>query len=160
MSVIGRGVLAGLVCASLNVQAARAQGADDPSKDTKGRLLHASKCVMSFGFGSGCDKDAPAPKAPKSGDHSASKGADSAPTTKVADDTSTRGRLFHASKCVVSFGFSGGCDKDAPDGSAAGAGRRAEAAVAKEPDTSTRGQLFHASKCVISFGFAGDCDKK
>lgn len=151
MSVVSRIVLAGLVSASLGLApAARAQasGGDHARGDTRGRFMHASKCVMSFGFGGGCDKDAPASKADR-----ASNGADGAAVTKAADDNSTRARFFHASKCVTTFGFGGGCDKDAP---ARPAGPRAEAA----PDTSTRGQLMHASKCVMSFGFAGGCDKK
>jgi hypothetical protein len=155
MPVVSRIILAGLVCASLggvSVARAQASGADNASGDTRGRLMHASKCVMSFGFGGGCDKDAPASKAGDRG----SKGADGAVVTRASDDNSTRARFFHASKCVTTFGFGSGCDKDAPAGPRSASGPRAEAA----PDTSTRGQLMHASKCVMSFGFLGDCEKK
>ena len=155
MSVVSRIVLAGLACASLggaSVARAQASGGDNPSGDTRGRLMHASKCVMSFGFGGGCDKDAPAPQAGDRG----SKGADRAGVTRASDDNSTRARLFHASKCVTTFGFGRGCDKDAPAGPPSASGPGAEGA----PDTSTRGQLIHASKCVMTFGFGGGCDKK
>ena len=169
MSIMSRVLVAGLISVGLvGLQAAptvaRAQGAaptggDDQSAGTGSRLAHASKCVMSLGLLGGCDKDAPRAKAPakavdqKDGDRPALTRAS---TVTGADDqgASTRSRLAHASKCVVSLGFIGGCDKDAP--AASQTGPRADAA----PDTSRRGQLARASKCVISFGFLGDCDKK
>jgi hypothetical protein len=77
------------------------------------------------------------------------------------DPGSTGGRLAHASKCVLTLGFSGGCDKDE-----ASAKRKAREAAEPKPaetkvadDHSTRGQFMNASKCVVSFGFAGNCDK-
>ena len=183
MSVVSRVVLAGLVCASLGsvqaiptmarAQTAAASSADDKSRDTRGRFVHASKCVMTFGFTAGCDKDAPAPKA-------APKAAEREDVTKAAID-STRSRFFQASRCVVSLGFIGECDKDAapgspsassrradagpaaPAGSASASSRRADAAPAPPPaapDTSTRGRFLQASKCVTTFGFGSGCDKK
>jgi hypothetical protein len=150
MSVVSRILLAGVVAVSLGVQAAptvaRAQGAaDDASKGERDRLLHASKCVLTFGFG--CDSGAPPAKG---GDKPADKGG--AEVTKASDDHSTRAQVFHASKCVVSFGFAGGCDKDAP-------ARPSSAAAPAAPDTSTRGRLLHAARCVGSLGLIGDCDK-
>ena len=75
-------------------------------------------------------------------------------------DASTRGRFFHASKCVVTLGFSGGCDKDESD-SKAKAAERAQRSERGEPtkaadDNSTRNQFFRASKCVVSLGFVGN----
>lgn len=164
MSIMSRIVVAGLVSASLlgaapTIARAQATGADDQSASTGSRLGHASKCVLSLGLLGGCDKDAPrsAPaKADKDRKDAGRPGLTKASAVTGADDqsASTRSRLAHASKCVVSLGFIGGCDKDAP--AAAQAGGRAEAA----PDTSRRGQLLHASRCVVSFGFIGDCDRK
>jgi hypothetical protein len=69
---------------------------------------------------------------------------------------STRDRFFQASKCVVTLGFSGGCDKDQADPKRTDA----PAAVTKAADdNSTRHQFANASKCVVSFGFVGSCDK-
>jgi hypothetical protein len=155
MSVFSRVLLAGVVCASLAiVQAAptvaRAQPAatgDGQSSDTRGRFLHASKCVMLLGFGAGCDKDAPAPKA-----------ADRAAVVKAPVDTGTRSQFFHASKCVMSLGFIGNCDKDAPARASSASARRADTTPAA-PDTSTRGQFLHATKCVTTMGFAAGCNK-
>lgn len=143
MSAFSRVFLAGLACASLvNVQTASAAEGDNANGDTRGRFFHAGKCVMSLGFGGGCDKDAPAPKGGE--------------RIEAKADTSTRGQFFHASKCVVSLGFVGGCDKDEVGGSASGSARKADAA----PDASTKGQFFHATKCVTTLGFGGGCDKK
>ena len=128
-------------------QGASASAADSANGDTRGRFFHASKCVMSFGFGGGCDKDAAAPKR-----------EDRAVETKASVDTSTRGQFFHASKCVVSLGFVGGCNKDAPAGSPSVASRPADAAPAA-PDTSTRGQFLHATKCLTTMGFGSGCNK-
>lgn len=157
MSVFSRVLLAGLVCASVagvqaaptvaRAQAAAPSGADDASKDTRGRFFHASKCVMSLGLTSGCDKDAPV--------RPASRRADAPP---AAPDTGTKSRFLQAAKCVTSMGFRQGCNRDEPSGSPSASVRRADAAPAA-PDTSTRGQFFHASKCVMSLGFAGDCNK-
>ncbi len=156
MSIVGRMILAGLVSASLTgVQVAQAAApGDSAGGDTRGRLFHASKCVLTLGFSGGCDKD----QVDAKDSPSASKGSEPAPAvTRASDDGNTRGRLFHASKCVMSFGFSRGCDKDQADAPAR-AGARDEAAPAA-PDTSTRGRLFHASKCVATLGFGGGCDK-
>jgi hypothetical protein len=60
---------------------------------------------------------------------------------------------------VVSFGFFGSCDKNAPVEPKASATHRADSAPAA-PDNSTGGQFKRAGACVISFGFLGDCDKK
>jgi hypothetical protein len=145
MSAISRIVLAGVICAALGaVQASAAERGDDPGS-TRGRLFHASKCVMTLGFSGGCDKDEADSKVQRPA------------VTKVADEHSTRAQFAHASKCVMSFGFIGHCDRNAPQGPAAGA--RADAAPAA-PDNSTAGQFKRASKCVVSFGFLGDCDKK
>ena len=133
-------------------EAVAAPVGDDPGS-TRGRLAHASKCVITFGFGGGCDKDQAGSKRE---DKAESKAEDRPAATKVADDHSTRHQFAHASECVMSFGFVGGCDKNAPEGSAAS--RRADAAPA--PDNSTSGRFKRASACVLSFGFAGDCDKK
>ncbi len=160
MSVISRTVLAGLVCASVvSIQGARAApeagaqavaptGDSGSSSDTRGRLLHASKCLATLGFGGGCDKDAPESKA-------APKIADRAGPTEGSPDTSTRARLLHATKCVTTMGFGGGCDKDAPESR----GVKRAAATEAAPDTSTRGRLAHAAKCVTTMGFAPGCDK-
>jgi hypothetical protein len=147
MSVVSRVLLAGANCAAMGAQAFAAAPGDDPGS-TRGRLVHASKCLVTLGFSGGCDKDQADSKAKREDDHPAE--------VKVADEHSTRRQLMHASKCVVSFGFAGGCDKNAPEASAPAAERRADAA----PDNSTRGQLKRASTCVVSFGFLGDCDKK
>ena len=168
MSVISRTILAGVVCASLvSVQGARAApatgdqaatsaGDNGASSDTRGRLLHATKCLTTLGFGGGCDKDAPEAKirearAAKAKEESAAKGADRAVVADAAPDTSPRARLLHATKCVTTMGFGGGCDKDAP---------YARASRAAAPDTSTRGRLAHAAKCVTTMGFAPGCDKE
>lgn len=157
MSVVSRVVLAGLVCASLGsvqafptiarAQSAKPSGGDEQSSDTRGRFVHASKCVMTFGFTSGCDKDAPAPKA-----------ADRPAPARVADDGSTKSQFLRASKCVVTFGFTSGCDKDEPAPKVAPKAADREA-VTKAAIDSTRSQFFRASRCVVSLGFVGDCDK-
>ena len=154
MSVVSRILLAGVVCAALGAQATAAPTADDPGS-TRGRLAHASKCVLTFGLTSGCDKDEAASKRVER-DATEPKPAE----TRVADEHSTRHQFMNASRCVVSFGFSGNCDKNDPDGAAkASATHPAERAPA-EPDNSTAGQLKRAGACVLSFGFLGDCDKK
>jgi hypothetical protein len=153
MSVTSRVILAGMICAAMGAQAFAAPAGDDPGT-TRGRLFHAGKCVMTLGFSGGCDKD----------EADANRRAEERKTaaehpevTKVADTTSTRHQFMRASKCVVSLGFVGNCDKNAPEVPASE--RRAEAAAAA-PDTSTAGQFKRASKCVLSLGFVGDCDKK
>jgi len=64
------------------------------------QLLHASKCVTTFGFGSGCDKKAPY--------GTAENPRQAAP---AGPDNSTHGRFMQAAKCVTSFGLRSGCDK-------------------------------------------------
>lgn len=170
MSVVSRVLMAGLAAASLGVQAAptvawaqASAGGDDPSKPTHDRLLHASRCVVTLGFG--CENGASASKdARKDPDKGAAKAGGEAKASKASvitggDDQSagTRNRFLHASKCVVSLGFAGHCDKEAP----AAPARHADAAPAAPaaPDASTKGRLFQAAKCVTSFGLLGDCDK-
>lgn len=154
MSVVSRIALAGLACAALGAQAFAAPTAEDPGS-TKGRFAHASKCVLTLGLTSGCDKDEAdskrvAAERKAAADHPAE-------ATKAVDDNSTKHQFFRASKCVVSLGFAGDCDRSAPEGTAkAEAARRADAA----PDTSTRGRFFQAARCVGSLGLVGDCDKK
>jgi hypothetical protein len=157
MSVVSRVVLAGLVCASIGIvqaapTAALAQAKESESGHTGGRLIHASKCLATFGFGRDCDKDEAVAKE----NTEAKKAERAAAVTKVSTDTGTRAQLFHASKCVTTFGFGSGCDKKQPYGTT----ENPRVAAPATPDTSTRGQLAHASKCVISFGLLGDCDKK
>jgi len=164
MSVFSRALLAGAVCAALSVQALGAQAfaaptADDPGS-TGGRLAHASKCVLSFGLTSGCDKDEAAAKRVQREKAEAKAADPKLAQAKAPDEHPQRRQLMNASKCVMSFGFAGNCDKSDPDGSAkAAATARAEREPAA-PDTSATGQLKHASACVLSFGFLGDCDKK
>jgi hypothetical protein len=156
MSVVDRIFLAGLVCAALGAQAVAAPTADDPGS-TKGRLAHASKCVVTFGFGGGCDKDQADAKRQEQ-EKAEAKREDRPAPTKVADDHSTRHQLAHASECVVSFGFFGLCDKNAPPEEP-----KAKAAADAGPaplDNSTKGRFFHASKCVVTLGFGGRCDEK
>ena len=153
MSVISRFALAGALCAALGAQAFAAPVGDDPGT-TKGRFFHAGKCVVTLGFSGGCDKD----EADANRRVAEQKQAVEHPEkVKVVDTTSTRHQFMRASKCVVSLGFAGNCDKNAPE--VAPAERRAEAA-ARGPDNSTAGQFKHAGACVVSFGFLGDCDKK
>lgn len=147
MSFVSRTLLAGLVCAALGAEAVAAPVGDDPGS-TGGRLVHASKCVLTLGFSGGCEKDQADSKVKREEDHRPAE-------VKAADEHSTRHQFVQASKCVMSFGFVGACDKNAPEGSSAASDRRADAA----PDNSTGHQFAHASKCVLSFGFAGGCDK-
>jgi hypothetical protein len=144
------------MCAALGAQAFAAPASDDPGS-TRGRLAHASKCVVTFGFGGGCDKDQADSK--RAAKPAADRQADGAKPSVVTggDDpsASTRARFAHASKCVATLGLLSSCDKDAP----AEAAKRADAAPAA-PDNSTRGRFFQASRCVFSLGFVGDCDKK
>jgi hypothetical protein len=157
MSFFSRVALAGVVCAAMGAQAFAAPTSDDPG-GTGGRLAHASKCVVTFGFGGGCDKDQADSKRAAAERKAAAEHP--AEVTKAVDDHSTRHEFAHASECVVSFGFFGGCDKNAPEGgSKASATRRADAAPAA-PDNSTGGQFKRASTCVVTFGFLGGCDKK
>jgi hypothetical protein len=144
------------MCAALGAQAFAAPASDDPGS-TRGRLAHASKCVMTFGFGGGCDKDqADSRRAEKKAAERPAEVTKASVVTGGDDpNASTRARFAHASKCVMSLGLLGSCDKDAP----AEAARRAEAGPAA-PDNSTRGRFFQASRCVASFGLVGDCDKK
>jgi hypothetical protein len=169
MSVVSRLLMAGLACASLSVQAlpaaARAQAAaDDPSRNTGGRFMHAGKCTITFGFGGGCDKDEPLAKVAKAAKaEGEAKEAQRAGVTKTANE-STKSQFFHASECVVSLGFVGPCDKNAPVAQAsatrpAGAAPAAAPAAPPAPDNSTRSRFFHAGKCTITFGFGGGCDK-
>jgi hypothetical protein len=157
MSVVSRVFLAGLICAAMGAQAFAAPASDDPGS-TKGRFFHASKCVVTLGFSGGCDKDQ---ADSKRAEEAKAKGEDRPVATKVADDHSTRHQFARASKCVITFGFVGDCDKNAPEGSAkaAAAEQRADAAPAAL-DNSTKGRFFHASKCVVTLGFGGRCDEK
>jgi hypothetical protein len=159
MSVISRTLLAGAICAALGAQALAAPTSEDPGS-TRGRLAHASKCVLSFGLTSGCDKDeAGAKRVQREAAEARSSEPKIAPT-KVVDEHPTRHQFMNAGKCVMSFGFAGNCDKSDPDGSAkAPAVVRADRAPAP-PDNSAAGQFKHAGACVISFGFLGDCEKK
>ena len=114
MSVLSRVLMAGVVCASLGiVQTASAQD----TASSGARLGHASKCVLTLGFGGGCDSKEPVSKAEKAkaaeAKAAASKGADGAVMTKTSVETgppSTRARFGHASKCVVTLGFGNRCD--------------------------------------------------
>lgn len=151
MSVVSRFLLAGLVSASLLGVQAQAAEQTGETGHTGARLLHATKCLGTFGFGEGCDKDAPVTKE----EHEARKTEKKEAPAKAAGDTGTRRQLEHAAKCVGTFGFGGGCDSKQPYGTAANP-RPTEAAA---PDTSNRGRLIQAAKCVGSFGFFGDCDK-
>jgi hypothetical protein len=158
MSVVRRVFLAGLISAAMGAQAFAAPTADDPGS-TKGRALHASKCVITLGFGGGCDKDQAETKAKAE----AKAKADERPAeVKVADEHSTRHQFFNASECVVTLGFVGACEKDAsgtPIKKAEAPVRPADAGP--EPlDGSTKGRFFHASKCVVTLGFGGRCDEK
>jgi hypothetical protein len=151
MSVVSRVVLAGLISASLVGVQARAAENTGETGHTGARLLHATKCLGTFGFGEGCDKDAPVTKE----EHEAHKAEQKEELAKLSSDTGTRRQLEHAAKCVGTFGFGRGCDSKAPYGTASNP-RSTEPAA---PDTSNRGRLLQAAKCVGSFGFAGDCDK-
>jgi hypothetical protein len=165
MSVVNRLLMAGLACASLATVARAQTAADDPSRNTGGRFMHAGKCTITFGFGGGCDKDAPLAKVAKEAKaEGEAKEAQRAGVTKTANE-STKSQFFHASECVVSLGFVGPCDKNAPVTQAsatrpAGAAPAAAAPAAPPaPDNSTRSRFFHAGKCTITFGFGGGCDK-
>jgi len=157
MSVVSRVFVAGVLCAAMGAQAFAAPVADDPGS-TKGRLAHASKCVVTLGFGGGCDKDqADSKVAAEKAAAAKARAEQPATVTKVADDHSTKAEFFHASECVVSFGFLGRCDKNAPPEAP-----KAQSADAGPPplDTSTKGRFFHASKCVVTLGLGGRCDEK
>ena len=165
MSVVSRVLLAGTLCVALGAalapQAFAAPASDDPGS-TRGRALHAGKCVLTLGFSGGCDKDEADSKRVAAerkavAEHPAA--GQQPAVTKVAEDTSTRHQFFRASKCVVSLGFVGNCDKSVPE-SEQGATRHAEAAAPRESDSSTKGRFFQAGRCVMSLGFFGDCDKK
>jgi hypothetical protein len=149
MSVVSRIFLAGALCAALGAQAYAAPKADDPGS-TRGRALHASKCVLTLGFSGGCDKDEADSKVKRVDDRPAD--------VKAAEEHTTRHQFANASKCVMSFGFVGHCDKNAPEEPASG-GARADAGP-RQPDNSTSGQFKRASECVVSFGFLGNCDKR
>jgi hypothetical protein len=157
MSVFSRVALAGVVCAAIGAQAVAAPTSDDPGS-TGGRFAHASKCVVTLGFGGGCDKD----QADSKRVAAERKAAAEHPTevTKAVDDHSTRHQFAHASECVVSFGFLGGCDKNAPEGGGKASATRSADAAPAPPDKSTGGQFKRASTCVVTFGFLGDCDRK
>ena len=156
MSVVSRILVAGVMCAAMGAQAFAAPASDDPGS-TKGRLAHAGKCVVTFGFSGGCDKDqADSKRAEKqAADHPTEVAR--ATTITGADDpnASTRARFAHAGKCVMTLGLLSSCDKDAP----AEAAKHADAGPAA-PDNSTRGRFLQASRCVFSLGFVGDCDKR
>jgi hypothetical protein len=153
MSVFSRLILAGLVCASVvSVQTvALAQAKENDGGNTGGRLAHATKCVATFGFGRDCDKD----EAISKENHPDKAAEHAAEVTKVSADTGTRAQLFHATKCVGTFGFGAGCDKKTPYGTAENP-RQSEAVA---PDDSTRGRFMQAAKCVTSFGLRSGCDK-
>jgi hypothetical protein len=160
MSVFSRGVFIGLACASLvSVQLAptaalaqgQAQAKDSENGHTGGRLLHAGKCLTTFGFGRDCDKD----EAVSQESRPDKKAEREAAVTKVSTNTGERAQLAHASKCVISFGFGGGCDKKAPYGTT----ENPKDAPRAGPDTSTQGRFFQAAKCVTSFGLREGCDK-
>lgn len=152
MSVFSRILLAGVISAGLvGVQAQAADKTSDTG-NTGGRLLHATKCLGTFGFGEGCDKDAPVTKK----EHEERKAERQAEAAKVSDDTSTGRRLQHAAKCVGTLGFGGGCDSKAPYGTA----ENRRVTEPAEPDNSSRSRLFQAVRCVGSLGFVGDCEKK
>jgi hypothetical protein len=164
MSVFSRALLAGAMCAALSApilgaQAFAAPTADDPGS-TGGRLAHASKCVLTLGFSGGCDKDEASAKRKEREAAEEKVAGPKAAVTKAVDEHSTRHQLANASKCVVSFGFAGNCDKSDPDGSAKASVTRTAEREPKAPDHSTAGQFKHAGACVISFGFLGDCDRK
>ncbi len=158
MSVVSRVFLAGLICAAMGAQAFAAPASDDPGS-TKGRFFHASKCVVTLGFSGGCDKDQADSKAVAE-KRAAEKAKADQPVaaTKVADDHSTKTQFFHASECVVSFGFMGRCDKNAPPEEPKA--QRAADAGPEPLDSSTKGRFFHASKCVFTLGFGSRCDEK
>ncbi len=73
-----------------------------------------------------------------------------------ADTPSTLHQFEHAGECVVSLGFLGHCDKDAPPPKAA---KAADPARVAAEEASTRHQFMHAGECVVSLGFLGHCDK-
>jgi hypothetical protein len=156
MSFVSRIVLAGALCVAMGAQAFAAPTGDDPGS-TRGRFFHAGKCVVTLGFSGGCDKDEADSKR-IAAERKAAAEHPAAPV-KVADDTSTRHQFVRASKCVMSLGFVGNCDKSVPESTQAQ--RRADAAATPAaPDSSTKGRFFQAGKCVMSLGFIGDCDKK
>jgi hypothetical protein len=151
MSVVSRIVLAGLVSVSVIGVQARAAENTGETGHTGARLLHATKCLGTFGFGEGCDKDAPVTKE----EHSAHKAEKKEALAAVSTDTSPRRQLEHAAKCVGTFGFGGGCDKKQPYGTVANPKASEPAAV----DTGNKSRLLQAAKCVGTFGFLGDCEK-
>src|SRR5689334_8431246 len=109
MPVISRALLAGALCVAVSAPAFAAPTSDDPGS-TGGRLAHASKCVLTLGFSGGCDKDEAGAK--RKAREAAEPKADAAKAEVTqAEDHSTRGQFMNASKCVVSFGFAGNCDK-------------------------------------------------
>jgi hypothetical protein len=73
----------------------------------------------------------------------------------TADSPSTLQQFQHAGTCVVTLGFLGHCDKDAPPPKAE---KKAVVTPAVE-DTSTRHQFLHTGECVVTLGFLGHCDK-
>lgn len=154
MSVFSRGLMAGLLAASLvSAGAASAQQKTSEEGHTGGRFLHASKCLTTLGFGAGCDKDEPVSKEKE--EKQAKKAEHEAAVTKVSTDTGTRAQFFHASKCVGTLGFGKGCDSKSPYGTPENP-RKAEVS----DDHSTKGRFFQASKCVGTLGFASGCDDK
>jgi hypothetical protein len=164
MSVTSRALSAAAIGVALSAQVLGAQAyaaptADDPGS-TGGRLAHASKCVLTFGFSGGCDKDEATVKREQREKAEAKAVDPKVAPTRVADAHPQRRQFMNAGRCVVSFGFAGNCDKSDPDGSAkAAATARAEREPAA-PDNSTTGQFKHAGACVLTFGFSGGCDKK
>jgi hypothetical protein len=150
MSVFSRGLMAGLLAASL----LSAGGASAQQKTSEeGRFLHASKCLSTLGFGAGCDKDEPVSKEKE--EKQAKKAEHEAAVTKVSTDTSTKAQFFHASKCVGTLGFGKGCDSKQPYGTTENP-RKADVT----DDHSTKGRFFQATKCVGTLGLASGCDDK
>ena len=155
MSVVSRVAVAAALFAAVGAaQAFAAPTGEDPGS-TSGRALHAGKCVLTLGLSGGCDKDEADSK--RVAEERKAKAEHPAEVTKAVDDTSTRHQFVRASRCVVSLGFIGNCDKNEPE-SVARERKAAEAAAG--PDTSTKGRFFQAGKCVVSLGFVGDCDKR
>ena len=107
MSTFKHMLITGLACASLATPVL-AQEAGAPRQ-----IQHAGKCLLTLGFGGGCDeKSVPSQAAVKAEKAKAAEsGEKPARVTKVVDNTTTRSQFMHAGKCVVSLGFAGDCDK-------------------------------------------------
>lgn len=149
MSVLSRGLVAALICTA-GVQAlpsaAMAQPAAAGDPNTFHQFQHASKCVVTLGFGGDCDQNAPVKR----------DRTKPTPVSGPAEIPSDPGHQFlHTGECVVTLGFLGHCDKDPP----APKVEKTAAQVAAD-DASTRHQFLHTGKCVVTFGFGGNCEKK